>query len=197
MVKIAVLISGGGTNLQALIDATKANQLNGEIVLVASNRKNAFGLTRAQNANIKTLVTKDEDELLKALKEQEVELIVLAGYLAIIGEKFIDNYKNKIINIHPSLIPSFAGPGCYGIKVHQKAFNRGVKVSGATVHFVTKEVDGGPIILQRAIDISKASSPEEIQKMILDNIEHKILPEAVKLFCENRLKVNEGRVEII
>lgn len=197
MVKIAVLISGGGTNLQALIDATKANQLNGEIVLVASNRKNAFGLTRAQNANIKTLVTKDEDELLKALKEQEVELIVLAGYLAIIGEKFIDNYKNKIINIHPSLIPSFSGPGYYGIHVHEAAFKRGVKVSGATVHFVSKEVDGGPIILQETIDVSNCKSPEEMQKLILDNIEHNLLVKAVKLYCDNKLEIENERVNIL
>ena len=197
MVKIAVLISGGGTNLQALIDATKANQLNGEIVLVASNRKNAFGLTRAQNANIKTLVTKDEDELLKALKEQEVELIVLAGYLAIIGEKFIDNYKNKIINIHPSIIPSFSGPGYYGIHVHEAAFKRGVKVSGATVHFVSKEVDGGPIILQETIDVSNCKSPEEMQKLILDNIEHNLLVKAVKLYCDNKLEIENERVNIL
>ena len=197
MVKIAVLISGGGTNLQALIDATKANQLIGEIVLVASNRKNAFGLTRAQNANIKTLVTKDEDELLKALKEQEVELIVLAGYLAIIGEKFIDNYKNKIINIHPSIIPSFSGPGYYGIHVHEAAFKRGVKVSGATVHFVSKEVDGGPIILQETIDVSNCKSPEEMQKLILDNIEHNLLVKAVKLYCDNKLEIENERVNIL
>ena len=197
MVKIAVLISGGGTNLQALIDATKANKLNGEIVLVVSNRKSAFGLTRAQNANIKTLVTKDEEELLQALKENEVELIVLAGYLAIIGEKLIENYKNKIINIHPSLIPSFSGPGFYGIHVHEAAFKRGVKVSGATVHFVSKEVDGGPIILQETIDISSCKSPEEIQTLILDNIEHDLLVKAVKLYCDGKLNVENERVNII
>ena len=197
MVKIAVLISGGGTNLQALIDATIANKLNGEIVLVVSNRKSAFGLTRAQNANIKTLVTKDEEELLQALKENNVELIVLAGYLAIIGEKFIENYKNKIINIHPSLIPSFSGPGFYGIHVHEAAFKRGVKVSGATVHFVSKEVDGGPIILQECIDISSCNSPEEIQKLILDNIEHDLLVKAVKLYCDKKLIVENERVKII
>ena len=197
MVKIAVLISGGGTNLQALIDATIANKLNGEIVLVVSNRKSAFGLTRAQNANIKTLVTKDEEELLQALKENNVELIVLAGYLAIIGEKLIENYKNKIINIHPSLIPSFCGPGMYGIHVHEKAFERGVKVSGATVHFVIEEVDGGPIILQECIDISSCNSPEEIQKLILDNIEHDLLVKAVKLYCDKKLIVENERVKII
>ena len=197
MVKIAVLISGGGTNLQALIDATIANKLNGEIVLVVSNRKSAFGLTRAQNANIKTLVTKDEEELLQALKENNVELIVLAGYLAIIGEKLIENYKNKIINIHPSLIPSFSGPGYYGIHVHEAAFKRGVKVSGVTVHFVSKEVDGGPIILQECIDISSCNSPEEIQKLILDNIEHDLLVKAVKLYCDKKLIVENERVKII
>ena len=196
MVKIAVLISGGGTNLQALIDATIANKLNGEIVLVVSNRKSAFGLTRAQNANIKTLVTKDEEELLQALKENEVELIVLAGYLAIIGEKLIENYKNKIINIHPSLIPSFSGPGFYGIHVHEAAFKRGVKVSGATVHFVSTVVDGGPIILQKAIDISDALTPEDIQQKILINVEHKLLVEAIKLYCDGKLQVENERVII-
>ena len=198
MVRIAVFVSGGGTNLQSLIDYQNENKLtNGKIVLVVSNKKDAYGLERARKNNIKTLYTRQEEKIINALKENEVDLIVLAGYLAIISENLINMYENKIINIHPSLIPSFCGPGYYGIHVHNEAFNRGVKVSGATVHFVSKVVDGGPIILQEAIDISDCKSPEEIQQKVLLNVEHSILPKAVKLYCENKLKVENGRVEII
>ncbi len=197
MVKIAVLISGSGTNLQALIDAYLKKEINGEISLVISNRKNAYGLERAKNAGIKALHIKNEDILIDTLKENNIDLIVLAGYLAIISEKLINLYENKIINIHPSLIPSFCGPGFYGIHVHEHAFNRGVKVSGATVHFVSTIVDGGPIILQRTIDISDCNSPDEIQEKILYNIEHKILVEAVKLYCDNKLKIENERVKIL
>ena len=197
MVNIAVLISGGGTNLQSLIDNINNGYEYGQIKLVVSNKESAYGLERAKKANIEALFIRDEDLLIETLKDRQIDLIVLAGYLAIVSERLIDLYKNKIINIHPSLIPSFSGPGCYGLRVHKIAYERGVKVAGATVHFVTSEVDGGPIILQRAIDISSAKSPEEIQEIILLNIEHKILPEAVKLFCENKLKVVERRVEII
>ena len=197
MVRIAVLVSGGGTNLQALIDATKANEINGEIVLVVSNRKKAYGLERAKNAAIRAEWIKEEELLISRLQEEKVDLIVLAGYLAIISEKLIKLYKNRIINIHPSLIPSFCGPGYYGIHVHEKAFERGVKVSGATVHFVSEVVDGGPIILQEAIDISEAKSPEEIQQMILMNIEHKIIVKAVKLYCDEKLKIENERITII
>lgn len=195
MVRIAVFVSGGGTNLQSLIDSQK--EYNGEIVLVVSNRKKAYGLERAKNANIKAEWIKDEDLLIRRLEEERVDLIVLAGYLAIVSERLIKLYENRIINIHPSLIPSFCGEGYYGIHVHEKAFERGVKVSGATVHFVSTVVDGGPIVLQRAIDISDCKSPEEIQEKILFNVEHKILVEAVKLYCDNKLKVENERVEII
>ena len=196
MVKIAVFVSGGGTNLQALIDACQNNEINGEIVLVVSNRKKAYGLERARLANIKAECIKDDDLLIKRLEEEKVDLIVLAGYLAIVSEKLISKYENKIMNIHPSLIPSFCGPGFYGLHVHEHAFNRGVKVAGATVHFVSAVVDGGPIILQRAIDVSKAQSPEEMQEMVLVNIEHKILKEAVKLYCDGKIKVENERVII-
>ena len=196
MVRIAVFVSGGGTNLQSLIDSINNGYINGEIVLVVSNRLKAYGLERAKNASIKAECIKDEELLIKRLQEEKVDLIVLAGYLAIISERLIELYKNIIINIHPTLIPSFAGPGYYGIHVHEKAFERGVKVSGATVHFVSSEVDGGPIILQRAIDVSSASSPLEMQKMILENVEHKLLPEAVKLYCEGKIKVINERVII-
>ena len=194
MVRIAVLVSGGGTNLQSLIDATENGSINGEIVLVVSNRLKAYGLERARNHNIKAECIKDNELLIKRLAEEKVDLIVLAGYLAIIPDEIINIYENKIINIHPSLIPAFCGPGYYGIHVHEEAFARGVKVAGATVHFVSSVVDGGPIIMQKAIDISDCNSPEEMQKKVLIEVEHKILPEAVKLYCEGKITVENGRV---
>jgi len=197
MVRIAVLISGGGTNLQSLIDAISRKEIDGEIVLVASNRKNAYGLERAKNANILAEVIKDENILIERLQELNVELIVLAGYLAIVSDNLINLYENKIMNIHPSLIPSFCGPGYYGIHVHEEAFNRGVKVAGATVHFVSNVVDGGPIILQDAVDVSFCKSPEEMQKRVLESVEHKLLPKAVKLYCENKVRVINGMVEVL
>lgn len=196
MLKMAVFVSGGGTNLQSLIDATKSGSINGEIVLVVSNRKNAYGLERAKKAGLQAECIKDDQLLIQRLKEEGVDFIVLAGYLAILSDELTTLYHNKIINIHPSLIPSFCGPGFYGIHVHEHAFARGVKVSGATVHFVSPVVDGGPIILQEALDVSSAKSPEDIQQMVL-TIEHRILPEAVRLFCDGRLKVENERVEIL
>ena len=197
MVNIAVFVSGSGTNLQALIDACANNKINGSIKLVVSNRKKAYGLERARLAGIKAEWIKDEDIIIKRLEEEQIDLIVLAGYLAIVSEKLISKFENKIINIHPSLIPSFCGEGYYGIHVHEACFKRGCKVSGATVHFVSAVVDGGPIILQRSIDISDCKTPEEIQEKILLNIEHQILKEAVALYCDNKLKVENERVEII
>ncbi len=197
MVNIAVLISGSGTNLQSIIDAWNNKEINGNLKLVVSNRKNAYGLERARIAGIEAIHIKDEEKLIKTLLDNEIDLIVLAGYLAIVSDKLIDKFPNKIINIHPSLIPSFCGPGFYGIHVHEAAYKRGVKVSGATVHFVSSVVDGGPIILQRTIDISDCKSPEEIQSKILLNIEHKLIVEAVKLYCDGKLQVNNERVEII
>ena len=196
MVRIAVLVSGGGTNLQALIDAVKENKIEGEIVFVASNRMKAYGLERARMAGIDAECIKDEALLISKLEEYKVDLIVLAGYLAILSSDFINKFENKIINIHPSLIPSFCGSGMYGIHVHEAAFARGVKVSGATVHFVSSVVDGGPIIMQKSIDISMCNSPEEIQQLILNNVEHKLLVEAVSLYCSNKVKVVNGRVVI-
>ena len=193
---IAVLISGGGTNLQAIIDNTKNNYINGKIKIVISNREDAYGLTRAKNGGIKAVVIKDDEKLISTLSENKIDLIVLAGYLKILPEKITKIYENKIINIHPSLIPAFCGPGFYGLHVHEHAFKRGVKVAGATVHFVSPVVDGGPIILQEAMDVSQARSPEEMQKMVL-TIEHRILPEAVRLFCNGQLKVENERVEIL
>lgn len=195
MLNIAVCVSGGGTNLQSIIDACEAGKINGQIRLVISNRKKAYGLERARLHGIQAEWIKDEDEILKRFEEEKIDVVVLAGYLAIVGDKLIEQYKNRIINIHPSLIPSFCGPGFYGMHVHEAVFKRGVKVSGATVHFVTGEVDGGPIILQRAVDISDLETPEDIQARVLE-IEHEILPEAVALYCEGRVSVENERVKI-
>lgn len=195
MLNIAVCVSGGGTDLQSIIDACEAGKINGQIRLVISNRKKAYGLERARLHGIQAEWIKDEDEILKRFEEEKIDVVVLAGYLAIVGDKLIEQYKNRIINIHPSLIPSFCGPGFYGMHVHEAVFKRGVKVSGATVHFVTGEVDGGPIILQRAVDISDLETPEDIQVCVLE-IEHEILPEAVALYCEGRVSVENERVKI-
>lgn len=195
MLNIAVCVSGGGTDLQSIIDACEAGKINGQIRLVISNRKKAYGLERARLHGIQAEWIKDEDEILKRFEEEKIDVIVLAGYLAIVGDKLIEKYKNRIINIHPSLIPSFCGPGFYGMHVHEAVFKRGVKVSGATVHFVTGEVDGGPIILQRAVDITDLETPEDIQARVLE-IEHEILPEAVALYCEGRVSVENERVKI-
>ena len=195
MLNIAVCVSGGGTDLQSIIDACEAGKINGQIRLVISNRKKAYGLERARLHGIQAEWIKDEDVILKRFEEEKSDVVVLAGYLAIVGDKLIEQYKNRIINIHPSLIPSFCGPGFYGMHVHEAVFKRGVKVSGATVHFVTGEVDGGPIILQRAVDISDLETPEDIQARVLE-IEHEILPEAVALYCEGRVSVENDRVKI-
>ncbi|MBD9122545.1 phosphoribosylglycinamide formyltransferase [Catenibacterium sp. AM22-15] len=195
MLNIAVCVSGGGTDLQSIIDACEAGKINGQIRLVISNRKKAYGLERARLHGIQAEWIKDEDEILKRFEEEKIDVVVLAGYLAIVGDKLLEQYKNRIINIHPSLIPSFCGPGFYGMHVHEAVFKRGVKVSGATVHFVTGEVDGGPIILQRAVDISDLETPEDIQARVLE-IEHEILPEAVALYCEGRVSVENERVKI-
>lgn len=196
MLKMAVFVSGGGSNLQSLIDATQNGRIKAEIALVVSSRIKAYGLERARKAGIKAECIKDEQLLIQRLQEENVDFIVLAGYLAIISDQLTSLYHNKIINIHPSLIPSFCGPGYYGLHVHENAFKRGVKVSGATVHFVSPVVDGGPIILQEAVDVSNAKTPEEMQQIVLE-VEHRILPCAVSLMAEGRLKVENERVEII
>lgn len=197
MLKIAVFVSGGGTDLQSVIDAVNNKQINGEIVLVVSNRKNAYGLQRASKAGIETAVVKNNDALLVSmLKERNVDLVVLAGYLAILTDELINAYPNKIMNIHPSLIPAFCGPGYYGMHVHDAVLARGAKVSGATVHFVNGEVDGGPIILQEACDISDLDKAEDIQARVLD-IEHHLLAQAVALFCDGRIIIENERAKVI
>lgn len=197
MLKIAVFISGGGTDLQSIIDACEAGKINGKIELVISNRLKAYGLERAKNASIETAVVKKDDALLVSmLKERNIDLIVLAGYLAILTDTLIDAYPNQIINIHPSLIPSFCGAGMYGMHVHEAVLQRGVKVSGATVHFVSSEIDGGPIIKQVACDISDLDKAEDIQARVLE-IEHQILPEVVGLYCDGRIQIENGRAKVI
>lgn len=196
MLRLAVLISGGGTDLQSIIDEHKKGNINCEIALVISNRKSAYGLERAKQAGIPTACIKDQKELLKKLQDEKIDFIVLAGYLAILQEDLIKAYPNKIINIHPSLIPSFCGPGMYGLHVHEAALVKGVKVSGATVHFVSEEVDGGPIIYQEAVSIADLDTAEAIQKRVLE-IEHKILPMVVRYYCEDRIRIEKGRVHIL
>lgn len=195
MLKMAVFISGGGTNLQSLIDGCQNGTIDGQIGLVVSNRKNVYGLERARKASIKAEVIRNQEKLMQRLEEEQIDFIVLAGYLAILPESLTTRYANKIINIHPSLIPSFCGPGYYGLHVHEAALKRGAKVSGATVHFVNEEVDGGPIILQEAVAIDDLETAEQIQLRVLE-IEHRILPKAVNLYCQGKLEVKEGRVKI-
>lgn len=196
MLKVAVMVSGGGTDLQSIIDACANKEINAEVKLVISNRKSAYALERAKLAGIKGEWIKDEEVILQRLAEEEIDLVVLAGYLAIVTDTLISKYENRIINIHPSLIPSFCGPGFYGLHVHEAALKRGVKVSGATVHMVSTVVDGGPIILQEAVDILDLKTAEDIQARVL-KLEHRLLPKAVGLFADNRIQVVDGRVEIL
>jgi len=179
--RIAVLVSGGGTNLQALIDAQKSGIIkSGEIVLVASNKPNAYALERAKNNGIEGFVMRDEADLLAKLAEEKIDLIVLAGFLKILSEDFIRAYEDRIINIHPSLIPSFCGKGAYGLHVHEMALEYGVKVTGATVHFVNEIPDGGKIIAQKAVEILDDDTPEVLQKRVMEQAEWILLPQAVE-----------------
>ncbi len=198
--KIAVLISGGGTNLQALID--NIDNINAEIDVVISNKIDAYGLERARLNNIDAIYINPKDyqdteafndEIIKELTKRNTDLVVLAGYLKILSKKFISSFKNRIINIHPSLIPSFCGKGFYGLKVHEEAIKYGVKISGATVHFVDEDADTGAIIFQGTVRIDDNDTAETLQKKVLQ-IEHKLLPEAVKLFCEGKLYIEDRRV---
>ena len=207
MLNIAVLVSGGGTNLQALIDAEKAGKIvNGRISLVVASRPGVYALERAANAGIEGVVLARKDfadvdtyseALENLLKEKKTDLIVLAGFMTITNEKFTKAFENKIINVHPALIPSFCGKGFYGLHVHEAALARGVKLSGATVHFVNEVCDGGPIILQKAVPVEEGDTPETLQRRIMEQAEWKLLPEAVSLFCEGRLSVNGAVVTIL
>ena len=191
-VSIGVLVSGGDTNLQALIDAQSSGILtSGEIKLVISNNKDAFALTRAENAGIKTAVvdkngdTPFEEQIISLLEDNEIEIIVLAGFMCILSEKFVKKYDKKIINVHPSLIPSFCGKGFYGLRVHKAALDYGVKVTGATVHFVNEIPDGGEIIMQKSVEIEENDTPEILQKRVMEQAEWKILPLSVEKVCKS------------
>lgn len=207
MKNIVVLVSGGGTNLQALIDAQGRGEIkNGRIVCVVSSNPNAFALERAKNNDIDTEVIRRKDyvefdeydrALTELLQSKNTDVIVLAGFMTILGSKVIKAFENRIINIHPSLIPSFCGEGYYGLKVHEEALKKGVKVTGATAHFVNEVCDGGPIIIQKAVEVQNGDTPEILQKRVMEQAEWKILPKAVSLFCEDKIIVKDNKTEIL
>ena len=207
MLNIAVFVSGGGTNLQALIDAQDRGEIkNGKITFVLASNENAYALERAKKADIDTAVVNrkqyeskaDYDKaVLKTLDGRDIDLIVLAGFLSILGEDLVSKYNNRIINVHPSLIPLFCGDGFYGKKVHKAVLNSGMKVTGATVHFVNEITDGGAIILQKAVPIEQGDNEDILQYRVMRQAEWEILPKAVSLFCEGRIKINGNKTEII
>lgn len=206
MLKIAVLVSGGGTNLQAIIDAVADGRItNTKIEAVISNNKNAYALTRAKEADIEACCISPKDyasreefntALLEKIDAYQVDLIVLAGYLVVIPKEMIAKYRNRIINIHPSLIPSFCGTGYYGLKVHEGALARGVKLTGATVHFVDEGTDTGPIILQKAVAVEYGDTPEILQRRVMEQAEWEILPRAIHLIANGRVQVENGQVKV-
>ena len=203
---IVVLVSGGGTNLQALIDAQGRGELgNGKITCVIASKADAFALERAKKAgiNTRTLIRKEYSDIAsysKAMRdfllEEKADLVVYAGFMTILDENVCDAFEYKMINVHPALIPSFCGKGYYGLHVHEEALKKGVKVSGATVHFVTAECDAGPIILQKAVEVKEGDTPETLQRRIMEEAEWKILPKAAKLFCEGKITVENGKTVI-
>ena len=206
MIKIAVLVSGGGTNLQALIDCAEHHALaNGKLDFVISSNAEAYALTRAERSGIASAVLRRRDfadseaygqALHTLLESRGIGLVVLAGFMTVLPDSFCRRWENKIINVHPSLIPSFCGEGFYGLRVHEAALQKGVKVTGATVHFVSEVVDGGAIILQKAVEVAPEDTAQSLQKRVMTEAEHIILPRAVALFCEGRLTVADGRVTI-
>lgn len=206
MKNIVVLVSGGGTNLQALIDAQGRGELkNGKITCVISSNPNAYALERAKNNGIDTEVIRSKDfaefndydtALTELLQSKNADVVVLAGFMTILGKKVIGAFENRIINIHPALIPSFCGEGYYGLRVHEEALKKGVKVTGATAHFVNEVCDGGPIIIQKAVEVKTGDTPEILQKRVMEQAEWKILPKAVSLFCEDKIKVIGNKTEI-
>lgn len=207
MVRIAVLVSGGGTNLQALIDAQNRGEIiGGEIAAVIASKPGVYALTRAENAGIPGYVVARKDyassremtvALVEKLKELQIDLVVLAGFMTIITGEMVQAYPNAILNVHPALIPSFCGQGYYGLHVHEKALEYGVKLSGATVHFVSEECDAGPIVLQKAVAVQDDDTPETLQRRIMEQAEWIILPQAVSLFCQGKLQVEGRRVRIL
>lgn len=207
MLNIAVFVSGGGTNLQALIDAQDRGEIkNGKITFVLASNENAYALERAKKAGIDTAVVSrkqyeskaDYDKaVLKTFDGRDIDLIVLAGFLSILGEELVSKYNNRIINVHPSLIPLFCGDGFYGKKVHKAVLDSGMKVTGATVHFVNEITDGGAIILQKAVPIEQGDNEDILQYRVMRQAEWEILPKAVSLFCEGKIKINGNKTEII
>lgn len=204
MIKIGALVSGGGTNLQAIMDAIDKGGINAQVTAVVSNKAGAYALERASSRNIETAVISKKDYssaeeyelcLAKFFKDRDIDLIVLAGFMVILGPAFVNEFENRIINIHPALIPSFCGEGYYGLHVHEAALKAGVKVTGATVHFVTAECDAGPIILQKAVDIKDDDTPETLQRRVMEQAEWVIYPEAVKLFADGKLEIADGIVK--
>ncbi len=204
MIKIGALVSGGGTNLQAILNAIDNGGINAQVKAVVSSKEGAYALERAAAKNIENTVIKKKDfknagEYEKALaeyfKDRDIDLVVLAGFMVILGAEFINEFENKIINIHPALIPSFCGEGYYGLHVHEAALKAGVKVTGATVHFVTAECDAGPIILQKAVDVMDDDTPETLQRRVMEQAEWVIYPEAVRLFADGKLKIVDGIVK--
>ncbi len=203
---VVVLASGGGTNLQALIDAQHRGELgSGKITCVVASKADAYALTRAKDNGIKTrtLIRKDYDSVEKysedmrdILLEEKADVIVYAGFMTILGDAVCDTFKDKMVNVHPALIPSFCGKGYYGLHVHEEALKKGVKVSGATVHFVTAECDAGPIILQKAVEVKDNDTPETLQLRIMQEAEWKILPQAVALLCDEKIKIKDGKTFI-
>ncbi|MEG2376976.1 MAG: phosphoribosylglycinamide formyltransferase [Clostridia bacterium] len=206
MVKVAVLVSGGGSNLQAILDAKAAGRLeNTELCAVISSCEDAYALTRAERFGVPRFVINHSDyktreaftdAVLELLNKTGAELVVLAGFMFILSPKFCAAYKNRVINVHPSLIPAFCGDGFYGLRVHRAALDYGVKLTGATVHFVSEVTDGGPIILQKSVEIREEDTPETLQKRVMEQCEWVILPEAVRLFCAGELRVTDGKVHI-
>ncbi len=204
MVNIAVLVSGGGTNLQAILDAQARGDIhNGRVSVVVSSNDKAYALERAKQAGVPGVVRRKKDyasgaeycrALAQFLQEQDIGLIVLAGFMTVLDEEFCKNFENRIINVHPSLIPSFCGDGFYGLHVHEAALAKGVKVTGATVHFVNAITDGGPIITQKAVAVEPDDTPEILQKRVMAQAEHILLPRAVSLFCEGKLSVSDSGI---
>lgn len=206
MKNIVVLVSGGGTNLQALIDAEKSGIIKGgKITCVISSKEGVYALERAKNNDIPTRVIPRKEysdsvsyskAILAALNEEKADLVVYAGFMTILDEQVVKAFPYKMMNVHPALIPSFCGKGFYGLHVHEAALAAGVKLSGATVHFVTEECDGGPIIIQKAVPVENGDTPESLQKRIMEQAEWKILPEAVSLFCQDRIDIVDGKAYV-
>ena len=204
MLRIGALVSGGGTNLQAIMDAIERDNIDAQVVAVISSKEGAYALERAAQRGIDNTVMRKKDfpgvreyemAMVDYFKERNVDLVVYAGFMVILGEDFVSRFENRMINIHPALIPSFCGKGFYGLHVHEAVLKAGVKVTGATVHFVTAECDAGPIILQKAVDVLDDDTPETLQKRVMEQAEWIIYPEAVRLIAENKLKIENGIVK--